>query len=74
MLTGSGFCNNTLFAHPFCKQTLTNCIVYFVGTGIGKTFQFYVDLRTAQKLCCSWCKIKGSFTTNVVPADNFQLI
>ena len=40
MLAGTGFCNNFLFAHPFCQKHLAEGIVNFMRTGMGKVFSF----------------------------------
>jgi hypothetical protein len=34
MLSGTGFCNNPVFAQPFGKEDLPNSIVYLMGPGM----------------------------------------
>ena len=34
MLAGPGFGNNSLFAHPFGKKSLTESVVDLVGAGV----------------------------------------
>ena len=46
MLTGSGFGNNTFFAHFFCQQTLANGIVDFMRAGMIQIFALEKNLRT----------------------------
>ena len=48
MLAGTGFRNDTSLAHFLGKETLTEGIVDFVGTGMIEVFSFEINFRAAQ--------------------------
>ena len=47
MLTGAGFSDDPLLAHPFREQDLAECVVDFVGAGVKEVLPFEVDFCAA---------------------------
>jgi len=44
VLSGSGLCNDTAFAHPLCEQGLSDSVVDFVCAGVVEVFPLEVDI------------------------------
>ena len=74
VLAGSRFCNDSFFAHSFCKKALADCIVYFMGTSICKSLKLDIDLSSTEKAGSSRCKVKRSFSAYVIPADYIKFV